>query len=61
MGFPRKIYKCCKCGKTLEDKPIRLVKEVYGAGKYNMLYRTEHYDFCDKCYQIFDDWLKKKR
>lgn len=57
-----KIYKCCICHKVLtKEKPIRLVKQIYGAGRYNEYYPVEHYDICKKCYGAFDRWLEKHK
>ncbi len=56
----KKIYKCCICNKVLTDsKPIRLVKQIYGAGKYQQYANVCNYDFCDDCYGMFDKWIKK--
>lgn len=54
-----KIYKCCICKKTLQEKPIRLVKEIYGAGRYNQHYPVTFYDFCERCYSVFQRWIDK--
>lgn len=54
-----KIYKCCICHKILDTKPIRLAKQVYGAGKYNQYYTVEHFDICKKCYRPFIKWIEK--
>lgn len=56
-----KKYKCCICHEVLEDKPIRLVKMIYGAGKYNQYAQVGKYDFCDKCYLKFSNWLLKHK
>ena len=56
-----KIYKCCICHKVLEDKPIRLVKQVYNMGKYKQYHPVEHYDICNSCYTIFDRWINKHK
>lgn len=57
----KKIYSCCICHKVLEDKPIRLTKEEYGAGKYNQYSPVANYDFCKECYKKFDNWIKKHK
>ena len=54
-----KIYKCSICHKTLDYKPIRLVKQEYGIGKYNQYTGVTNYDFCKRCYQVFDKWIRK--
>lgn len=55
-----KIYKCCKCGKILEEyKPIRLVKQQYNLKPYKQYVPVEHYDFCKRCFAVIDKWIKK--
>ena len=49
-----KIYKCIICNKVLEEKPIRLVKQIYGAGRYNQYHPIEHFDFCKKHFKDDD-------
>ena len=57
-----KIYKCCVCHEVLEDyKPIRLVKQKYGKGKYKQYSNVATYDFCKKCYAKFNGWIKNKK
>lgn len=57
-----KIYKCVICKKIMNDKkPIRIVKQLYGAGEYNQYGSVEHYDFCDRCYSKIDNWIQKHR
>lgn len=57
-----KPYVCCICHKILEDKkPIRLVKQIYGKGRYNQYGTVTHYDFCEECYKTFDKWLSKHK
>lgn len=56
-----KIYECCICHKILEIKPIRLVKQIYGAGNYNQYYPVSNYDFCEDCYKKFNNWINKHR
>lgn len=55
-----KIYKCCICHIVLKDyKPYRLVKQVWD-GPYGGRYMNIHnYDFCKKCYIVFDRWIRK--
>lgn len=55
----RKEYFCCICYEKLNYKPTRLVKQEYGAGRYNQYYNLHNYDFCKKCYKKFDNWVKK--
>lgn len=57
----KKIYSCCICHKVLEDKPIRLTKKEYGIGKYKQYDPVENYDFCKKCYKVFENWLEKHK
>ena len=56
-----KVYKCCICHKVLDYKPIRLVKQEYGIGRYNQYSSVKHYDFCNKCYKAFNNWLLKHK
>ena len=57
-----KIYKCCICHAVLEeDKPIRLVKQLYGLGKYNQYANVHNYDFCKMCYRKFNNWIRKHK
>ena len=59
--MPKK-YICCICHKTLNDKkPIRLVKQEYGAGAYNQYSNVDKYDICERCYKVFDNWIKKHK
>lgn len=55
-------YWCCICHKELKEyKPIRLTKELYGLHYRGGHYPVEHYDFCKKCYSVFENWLKKHK
>lgn len=55
-----KVYKCCICHTVLEEeKPIRLVKRVYGKKGYNQFDNVCNYDFCKKCYAKFNNWIKR--
>lgn len=56
-----KIYKCVICNKTLEEKPIRLVKQIYGAGRFNQYYPVEHFDFCKQHFEKIMNWINKHR
>ena len=56
-----KQYYCCICKKELEEKPIRLVKQVYGVGRYNQFAPVDKWDFCKTCYERFNNWIKKHR
>lgn len=56
------IYRCCICKKTLTTiKPIRLVKQEYGVGKYNQYGTVDHFDFCERCYSKFENWIRRHR
>lgn len=57
----RKIYRCCICNKQLKEKPIRLVKQEYGAGNYKQYSQVDKYDICQRCYISFDRWLEKHK
>lgn len=55
-------YKCCICHKKLKrDDTIRLLKQIYGVGRYNQFYPVDKYDFCKRCYSKFDIWLNKHK
>lgn len=55
-----KLYKCCVCNLEMNDKkPVRIVKQIYGAGNYNMYYPTEHYDVCYRCWHKIERFLKR--
>lgn len=55
-----KIFTCCRCKKVLKYKPIRLVKQEYdGKETYGRYWNIHNYDFCPKCYAIFDNWVRK--
>ena len=57
--MPRlKIYKCCICHKVLEEKPHRLVHQEYERRTYKNKF---NYDFCDKCFIVFKNWIKKHK
>lgn len=56
-----KIYKCYKCGKVLDYKPTRFVKQKYGAGRFNQFYPVKFYDLCDRCCEILIRWLDNIR
>lgn len=58
-GYKR--YFCCICHERLEDKPIRLVKQEYGIGKYLQYSNVDKYDFCEKCYRTFNNWIIKHK
>lgn len=53
-----KIYKCNKCNKKLDYKPIRLTKQEYGIHHYNQYYPVKHYDFCKECYKKIERELE---
>ena len=57
-----KEYYCCICKKKIEQKPIRLVKQIHNNkecyGKYSNVF---NYDFCNGCYKTFDRWIVKHK
>ena len=57
----KKEVKCCICHKEQIIKPIRLIKQVYGLGKYRQYYQAEKYDICASCYKIFERWIEKHK
>lgn len=56
-----KNYRCYKCGKVLDYKPTRMVKQKYGAGYYKQYYQVKTYDLCKNCYSKLDKWLERRR
>lgn len=57
-----KVYKCCIChGVLVVEKPIRLVKQVYGAGNYKQYTGVEKFDLCYDCYKKFEAWIRRHR
>ena len=57
-----KIYRCCICHQVLEkSKPIRITINVYGASRYKQYAPVINYDICLKCYDTFNDWIKKNK
>lgn len=56
-----KIYKCVICHKILKDKPIRLCKQIYNAGKYKQYSPVENFDFCIECFKKFEKWIFKNK
>ena len=54
-------YKCVICNKTLKEKPIRLIKYIYGAGRFNQFSQVDKWDFCKRCYAKFENWINKHR
>lgn len=59
----KKIFRCCICHRVLNDyKPTRLVKQVYDNKKpYGSYHNSENYDFCKKCYKVFNRWIEKHK
>ena len=54
-----KVYKCCICNQTLEDKPHRLVHQEYEYKRYLHFVNHGNYDFCDNCFKRFMKWINK--
>lgn len=55
-----KTFRCCRCHKILDKKPIRLVKQLYDNKEvYGKYIHMHNYDFCPSCYKLFDKWLKE--
>ena len=55
-----KTYTCNICHRILDgEKPIRLVEQLYGVGRYNQYKSVCHYDFCEVCYLKFAKWIRK--
>ena len=51
-----KKYFCCICHKEIQQN-IRLVKQIWGKRFMNVA----NYDFCNRCYEIFERWLNKHK
>ena len=44
----------------MEDtKPIRLVKQKYGASGYHQYSNVASYDFCERCFKPIDKFINK--
>lgn len=56
-------YKCCICNEQLDYKPTRLVKQKHGVHpRYqSQYYQVCYYNFCDKCYKKFDNWVNRRK
>ena len=54
-------YKCCICHNKLDYKPHRLVHQEYGIGSYRQYANVKNYDFCDKCFKQFTNWIRKHK
>lgn len=59
----RKTFRCCICHKVLKEyKPIRLVKMVHDNNeKYGAYHHVVNYDFCKRCYRVFNKWIDKHK
>lgn len=53
--------KCCICHQILDYKPIRLVKLKYGVIYSDQYKQIAKYDFCNKCFKKFENWIKKHK
>lgn len=56
-----KIYKCYLCHKVLDRKPHRLVYQEYETRGYGRYYTIYNFDFCDKCFKKYRNWLEKHK
>lgn len=56
-----KIYKCSICHQEIQRKDLlRLVKQINDKKEcYSRNINVHNYDFCEKCYMKFDNWIKK--
>lgn len=56
-------YKCQICKKTLDYKPVRLVKQLHGIHpRYpSQYYQDTYYNFCYDCYKKFDNWINRRK
>lgn len=56
-----KQYKCCICHHKLE-RNNRLVHQIYnGFSKYGRFENENNYDFCDRCFEVFEKWINKHK
>lgn len=57
--FLRKEFKCCICHDTIK-RNNRLVHQKYDNSEtYAKFDNYKIYDFCDKCFKIFQLWIYK--
>lgn len=56
-----KKYTCYICNKELNYKPVRFVKQEYGAGNYKQYYQVDRFDLCNKCYEKLKNVVEKAR
>lgn len=57
--YTNPTYICNKCGIRMTYKPKRLCLQEY---KPRYGHKTvEFYDLCNKCYPIFNNWIKNTR
>ena len=57
---PAKKYRCKKCNKEI-NRHYRLVLMEWGKSRLGDFKTIEHYDLCDKHYEIFRDWIKRNK
>ena len=58
----KNVFRCCICHEVLNDKPIRLVKQVHDNKKpYGAYHYRTNYDFCKRCYAKFNRWIEKHK
>lgn len=55
-----KVYRCRVCQKKI-DRHYRLALMEWGKGRLGDFKTIEHYDLCDKHYEIFNKWLKQRK
>lgn len=61
MTNNKKQYKCCICYKVIK-RNNRLVHQIYnGMEIYGKFENENNYDFCDRCFEVFEKWLNKHR
>jgi uncharacterized protein with PIN domain len=55
----KKEYRCCICNDLIDTHPHRLVHQEYEHIRYYHFINKKNYDFCDKCFKVYLNWIKK--
>ena len=59
--MPIKKYYCCICGKEIPREHNRLTHQQYGISRYQQFTSVKNFDFCEKHFKIFTNWIYKIR
>lgn len=51
---------CVICHREIQGKPPKLQKLEYNAGRYKQYYPTKKWNFCEKCFNAVERWIKKR-